>query len=65
MAGRSPNIPNEFTKISLKFFSLGQDADFYENLYKLNSNLRIQILEGLNDIVNNQDLFTSVIREGK
>lgn len=62
MAGR-PAIPNEFTKLAENFFSLGQDADFYENLYKLNNDLLIQIVSGLNDIVYNRNSFVAVLNE--
>lgn len=50
------NIPNEFDQLGEKFFSLGQDIEFYEKLKELSTNDYGQILTALNDVVFNEDL---------
>ena len=46
---RRPNLPKEFTDLDDSFFSLGQDADYYETLNGLEEFLRDAILEVLRD----------------
>jgi predicted ATPase len=50
------NIPNEFEQLGDKFFSLGQEIEFYEKLKELSANDYEQILTALNDVVFNEDL---------
>lgn len=57
---RTANIPMSFTHLSDEFFSLGQSDYYYENIKNLGEVLRIQILEGLNDIAYNKDLYRKV-----
>lgn len=63
MNSRRPEIPEKFTQLSDQFFSLGQDASFYQNLYALDDELRGQVLSALNDVVNDQQLFTRILTE--
>ncbi|HCZ2474036.1 TPA: hypothetical protein O2W82_002611, partial [Staphylococcus aureus] len=41
-------------------FSLGTHTDYYSNLYKLGNNEKLYILERLNDIAHNLELFQAV-----
>lgn len=54
------NIPKEFEKLEDTFFSLGQDAEYYQ---QINRNLPPQIanniLEALRDLANNDDLLAT------
>lgn len=60
---RRPEIPSTFDDLGPRFFSLGQDASYYENLNGLGSKLRERILEGLHDLAADQDLFEEALRE--
>lgn len=51
------NSSTIFDKLPDNFFSLGQDTDYYENIYKLPDNVKDHILNNLNDIVQNTNLF--------
>ena len=57
---RTAKIPNDFTNLSEKFFSLGQSDYYYENIKNLGDSLRIDILEALNDIAYNNELYKKV-----
>lgn len=46
-----------FDSLPNNFFSLGQDVDFYVNIWKLPTNDKIKILSSLNDIAYNNELF--------
>jgi len=50
--GPRTRIPQSFFELEKKYFSLGQDAEYYQNIKKLDNNLGEAILNGLNDIVN-------------
>lgn len=54
---RSPLLPKKFNALDDAFFSLGQDANYYEELNELGGPLRIQILESLNDLASDLDAF--------
>jgi len=58
---RRPAIPATFDELPNEFFSLGQDEDYYENLNRLVPELRAEILNGLNDVALNLDLFRRVL----
>lgn len=60
--GRSPELPETFLTLSEDFFSLGSNENYYENLKKLSPNgvLREKILNALNDIAFNLDIFEKV-----
>lgn len=57
---RRPNIPNEFELLDKRFYSLGQSDYYYENLNRLGEKLRKEILQNLNDIALDTDLFEEV-----
>ena len=59
----SPRLPEEFQILPDRFFSLGQDDSYYEELNKLHDPAREKILQSLRDIAYNLDLFSSVIIE--
>ncbi|HEX7675620.1 MAG TPA: AAA family ATPase [Bdellovibrio sp.] len=54
---RRPGIPKSFTKLDEKFFSLGQDDSYYDSLNKLKPSFKRYILNGLNDLAVDQNLF--------
>ncbi|WP_371069328.1 AAA family ATPase [Sediminibacillus sp. JSM 1682029] len=54
------NIPDEFTELEDTYFSLGQGKSYYENLKKLGSEVRRDILYSLKDIAYDLDLFEQV-----
>ena len=62
-AQRSPNIPNHFEQLGQEFFSLGQDELYYEELNKLNPELRDYILISLNDCAKDLNLFEQALKE--
>lgn len=56
-----PDIPEEFEKLNKDFFSLGQDASYYDNL-RLYDNLNsTKVLNCLNDCAYNLNLFHKAI----
>ncbi|MEC3813025.1 AAA family ATPase [Bacillus altitudinis] len=56
----SVDIPEEFEDIGENYFSLGQDAEFYRKLNELGADVREKILDSLNDLAFNQELFNEV-----
>jgi predicted ATPase len=60
---REAEIPLEFDSLGEQFFSLGQDDSYYDDLNKLRVEMREQILEGLNDIALDGDLFERALAE--
>ncbi len=60
---RSPNIAETFVNIGKKFFSLGQDASYYEHLTEIGDAFRDEVLSGLNDLAKNQELFSRAANE--
>jgi ABC-type multidrug transport system ATPase subunit len=61
--GGRPPIPPTFDSLSENFFSLGQDDTYYENLNKLGTGVRSEILSALNDIAHNEVAFHRAINE--
>lgn len=57
------HLDREFNSLDKKFFSLGQDTDYYSNIVKLPKETSIAILEGLRDIVHNNQLIPSIQNE--
>lgn len=47
-------------KKGVKFFSLGQDVDYYKKIYKLPIELRNSVLNKFSDVVNDDALFNKV-----
>lgn len=60
---RRPEIPSEFTELDHRFFSLGQDPDFYVSLAKLDDDEREGIARGLKDVVSDADLYLRTLNE--
>ena len=54
---RRPDLPEEFESLDERFFSLGQDATYYENIRKLGSDDRALLLRDLNDVVADEELY--------
>jgi predicted ATPase len=54
---KSPILPAIFDKLSPEFFSLGQDASYYESIWQLSPELRSAVLKGLNDLVADEELW--------
>lgn len=54
---RYPNLPQTFDAIDDRFFSLGQDENYYETLNGLSEYLRVRVLQGLRDCAFNLEIF--------
>lgn len=57
MKHRTPNFPEKFVEIGEDFFSLGQDISFYENLNNISENFREFVLNALNDLAYNNEIY--------
>jgi ABC-type cobalamin/Fe3+-siderophores transport system ATPase subunit len=63
---RKPNIPEHFQKLEDKFFSLGQDDSFYDNLQKLDetiAGIRQMVLSSLRDVAFDKEIWLEVKNE--
>lgn len=54
---RRPDLPSNFTRLDARFFSLGQDTDYYEQISNLPLNISRALLSALNDLVADEDLY--------
>ncbi|WP_316228903.1 ATP-dependent nuclease [Bradyrhizobium sp. SZCCHNR1070] len=54
---RRPDLPARFPRLDSRFFSLGQDADYYEAIGKLDLETARDLLARLNDIVADEELY--------
>lgn len=54
---RRPNMPEEFERLDERFFSLGQDATYYEHVRNLGSDNGASLLSSLNDVVADEKLY--------
>lgn len=54
---RFPNLPKQFDELDKRFFSLGQDENYYETLNTLSEETRSRILIGLRDCAYNLQIF--------
>lgn len=62
---RRPQLPDDFDTLpSSRFFSVGQDADYYENVASLGAVLRDEILFALADLALSEGLLERAMREG-
>jgi predicted ATPase len=59
---RRPLIPPRFSDLSAEFFSLGQDASYYESIEELGE-VGQEILSALNDIAADSALFSRAVDE--
>lgn len=60
---RRPDIDESFDELDDRFFSLGQDEEYYENLNKLGDSARDRILTGLRDVALYPSLFERSLGE--
>lgn len=60
---RRPALPHSFEALDDRFFSIGQDATYYEGLDELGSDLRQEILTSLRDAALDLELFERALRE--
>lgn len=60
---RYPNLPKAFDALDDRFFSLGQDENYYETLNGLSENIRRRVLLGLRDCAFNLEIFESERKE--
>lgn len=56
---RYPNLPQTFDAVDERFFSLGQDENYYETLNGLSEDLRGRVLIGLRDCAFNLEIFAA------
>jgi len=61
--GPRTEMPTNFHKLEKKYFSLGQGSDYYQNINKLNDEIKVDILNGLNDLVQDQELLEKALEE--
>lgn len=57
------SIGDEFDGLNEKYFSLGQSDTYYSNLNEFSPGLRDEILNSLNDIAKNDELYNRAINE--
>lgn len=60
---RRPDIPASFNALSEKFFSVGQDDSYYQEINNLGDAFREDYLEALRDVAKNADLFERALKE--
>ncbi|WP_395173880.1 AAA family ATPase [Roseibium alexandrii] len=58
-----PEIPNEFDTLDERFFSLGQDVDYYTALREIGADVAQDILEALRDVAADEALFARAKNE--
>ena len=60
---RRPALPSRFERLDSQFFSLGQEADYYEEISKLSPETAKALLESLNDVVADEALYVRAREE--
>lgn len=60
---RRPAIPEQFEVLDDRFFSLGQDDSYYEQLNELGPDLRDMVLRSLRDVALDHELFERALEE--
>jgi predicted ATPase len=60
---RRPNLPDYFETLDDNFFSLGQDVSYYERLNSISIDFRDEVLNALNDIALNEELYKDSLNE--
>jgi predicted ATPase len=58
-----PPIPDSFETLSNRFFSVGQDASYYESLNRLGVAVRDEILRSLRDMATDLSIFEAALGE--
>lgn len=56
-------VPKVFAQLDENFFSLGQGDEYYQNIKKLSDDLAQAVLDGLNDIVQDDQLCDKALEE--
>ena len=60
---RRPALPDSFVTLDDIFFSLGQDVSYYETLSSFGVDFRDEVLNALNDIALNKELYKESLKE--
>lgn len=61
---RRPNLPIDFfDELDERFFSLGQDVEYYSSLMKLEAGTGNALLSALNDIAANEEIYQRALEE--
>ena len=63
LTGRHPDLPERFDALDDRFFSLGQDADYYDGVAKLDADEAGELLRRLRDVVADNELYRRAIGE--
>jgi predicted ATPase len=58
-----PELESAFTRLDRRFFSVGQDESYYQNLTELGEEVRNTVLRALGDIAFDEDRFAEAIDE--
>lgn len=58
-----PDLPETFDVLNERFFSLGQDENYYETLHALTSPLRDRVMRGLRDVADDLALLEKACTE--
>jgi predicted ATPase len=58
-----PGVPDEFDQLNETLFSLGQDDSYYAQLNSLGDDVRDEILQALNDVAVNPELFARALTQ--
>jgi hypothetical protein len=60
---RIPAVPRTFTQLGGGFFSLGQEAEYYEKLNELAGDKGAELRTALRDVVDDEQLFEAALAE--
>lgn len=60
---RRADLPRRFDALDDRFFSIGQDDSYYDDLNKLGEEIRTRVLVGLRDMAHDPDLFSRAREE--
>ncbi|WOI21626.1 AAA family ATPase [Nonlabens ulvanivorans] len=63
MKSGSTSVPDSFEKLDNDYFSLGEEKVYYENLSNYDESVRCFLLDALNDIAFNEEIYDEVINE--
>jgi predicted ATPase len=58
-----PGLPTSFEGLDERFFSVGQDADYYTNVMKLGTDVATEFLSALKDIAADEELYARALEE--
>jgi hypothetical protein len=60
---KRPDVPEQFQTLDDRFFSLGQDANYYETMRRLSDSRREEVVRALRDVASDLSLFDRAIKE--